>query len=184
MECCGTPGHSHDDREGPARRRAQLQNLSTCKSGNRGGYQVEHRLARVAKESADASFRSAWENGPLQGCQMTEKLPTTASVPPSKEDMSLRATISAALAKQTSDPEAGNVLGNYRLLNPIGSGGFAVVWLASHIGTGAQAAVKVFTKSKFPENERTNAAVRFWEGQTALLKSNAVTSSVFCPVVR
>ncbi|MGO8997381.1 MAG: SUMF1/EgtB/PvdO family nonheme iron enzyme [Polyangiaceae bacterium] len=99
---------------------------------------------------------------------MTEKLPTTASVPPSKEDMSLRATISAALAKQTSDPEAGNVLGNYRLLNPIGSGGFAVVWLASHIGTGAQAAVKVFTKSKFPENERTNAAVRFWEGANCI----------------
>ena len=61
--------------------------------------------------------------------------------------------------------QPGDQFGNYRLVNPIGSGGFATVWLGQHTTMGRSAAIKILSMQLPTHEERTHflKEVRFLE---------------------
>lgn len=85
----------------------------------------------------------------------------------------LEESIRTVLAGPSHELEPGDTVGPYRLLQAIGEGAFARVWLAHDNRADTRAAVKVFRPLGFPESERHDAAVRFHEGAAAMRKLNA-----------
>ncbi len=72
--------------------------------------------------------------------------------------------LARALEQEWSPLRPGERLGQYSLLYPLGAGAFSQVWAAEKVPEGTRVALKIFAPHKFPEDERLNAAVRFWQG--------------------
>src|SRR5260370_24227494 len=56
----------------------------------------------------------------------------------------------------TMSHQPGDQFGNYRLVNPIGSGGFATVWLGQHTTMSRLAAIKILSVQLPTPDERIN----------------------------
>ena len=59
----------------------------------------------------------------------------------------------------SASPAAGQLLGDYRLLDEIGAGGFSLVWRARHVSTGAIVALKLPRVDAFVEQLRREALI-------------------------
>lgn len=67
----------------------------------------------------------------------------------------------------SESPVAGQLMGDYRLLDEIGAGGFSLVWRARHVSTGAIVALKLPRVDAFVEQLRREALIasRFQDPQ-------------------
>ncbi len=76
--------------------------------------------------------------------------------------------LEAMLAIPWSEPTHGMTLGNYRLLDKLGRGGYGVVWKAYDHVAAREVAIKIFHTLNFTDGSRGQEASRFVDGARAL----------------
>jgi hypothetical protein len=92
--------------------------------------------------------------------------------PPASQDASTGRPVLDQIRDVLSREEVplgpGDLLGRYRLLEPIGAGAFGDVWLARDTSSSTEAAIKVFVRGRFQPTSQASAAVRFHDGAVAM----------------
>lgn len=101
---------------------------------------------------------------------LLEQAVISESLPPGATQWPVPEIVLAAMEADASPLATGQIFGRYLLEVPIGAGAFGDVWRARHLDADIVAAVKFFRKDRFEAADRLSAAVRFFNGPSAMRK--------------